>query len=111
MNTDEDEYVSVAKVGDIPENGQRVLNLGGRPVLLCHSKGEYFAVENMCTHEYTPLQGGTMSQCVIVCPLHGAEFDLRTGRALTAPAYDPLSTYPVRINGDMIEVGRTPNPI
>ena len=106
---DEDEFVSVAKVGDIPENGQRVLTIGGRSVLLCRSKGEYFAVDNMCTHEYTPLQGGTMAQCVIVCPLHGAEFDLRTGAPLGPPAYDPLSTYPVRINGETIEVGLTPN--
>ena len=103
------DFVHAAKVGDIAENGQKVLSHDGRSVLLCRSQGEYFAIENMCTHEFSPLQGGTIAQCMIACPLHGAQFDLRTGAAMGAPAYDPLTTYPVRINGEVIELGKIRN--
>jgi len=104
-----DEFISVAKLGEIGENGQRVLSIGGRSILLCRSNGEYFAIDNMCTHEFSPLQGGMVGECMIVCPLHGAEFDLRTGDVISGPTYDPIATYPVRISGDSIEVGLTPN--
>ncbi len=97
-------YVAVAKLSELTESGQKVVSFNGKSVLLCRSQGECFAVENLCSHEFTPLQGGTMAGGVIVCPLHGAEFDLRTGAALGPPAYDPLRVFAVRIAGDSIEI-------
>jgi len=105
------EFITVARVNELSENGQKSLMIQGQPVLLCRLDGEYFAIENRCSHELTPLQGGSMAQCIIICPLHGAEFDMRTGESLGPPAFDPIYTYAVRVVGDAIEVSQKPKAL
>ena len=107
----EKEFVAVARDGDLMENGQKVVAVAGKSVLLCRSAGQIFAVENMCSHEFQPLQGGTLAHCILSCPLHGAEFDLKTGEPLGPPAFDPLLTFPIRVRDGMIEVRKTPNSL
>ena len=60
-------------------------------------EGKFYAIEDVCTHDGGILTGGPISGCIITCPRHGATFDIRTGAALTAPAYEPTATFPVRI--------------
>ena len=76
----------------------------GVPVLLCNVDGEIYAVEDVCTHDGGELDGGELDGCRIMCPRHGAFFDVTNGKALTLPAVSPLPTYAVTIEGDDISV-------
>jgi len=74
---------------------------GRRMIAVARSGDEYFAVEDICTHDGAELTGGTIEGTEIVCPRHGARFCLRTGQALTPPAYEPIRVFETKI-----EVGR-----
>jgi 3-phenylpropionate/trans-cinnamate dioxygenase ferredoxin subunit len=76
----------------------------GVPVLLCNVAGELFAVEDVCTHDGAALDAAELDGCRIMCPRHGALFDVTTGKALTLPAVAPLPTYPVRVDGDDVSI-------
>jgi 3-phenylpropionate/trans-cinnamate dioxygenase ferredoxin component len=101
-------FERVARADELAENAQRIITVGGRRLLLCRSDGQYFAVENRCTHDNEQLLGGLIRKCSIVCPMHGARFSLKNGRPFGPPAFEPLSTYPVRIVDEHIEVGTEP---
>ena len=66
--------------------------------------GTLYAIEDICTHDGGPLVEGELDGYEIECPRHGARFDIRTGRALRMPAFEPIETYEVRIEGDEILV-------
>ena len=94
----------VCTVHDLPPGGCFRGDAGGEDVLLVNVDGELFAVSNICTHDYAELSEGTLEGNEIVCPLHDAHFDVRTGEALTPPAYEPVDTFPVRVVDDNVEV-------
>ena len=94
----------VAKRADVPEGKALRVVAGGIEVLLCNAGGTIYAVEDVCTHDGAPLDQGELEGCRIICPRHGANFDVRTGEALTLPAVLPLPTYSVRIEGDDVYV-------
>jgi 3-phenylpropionate/trans-cinnamate dioxygenase ferredoxin subunit len=71
-------------------------------VLRCGT--QLYAIEDRCTHDGEPLSGAEVEECQIVCPRHGARFCLRTGEALTPPAYEPVRTFPVRERDGRIEI-------
>lgn len=77
---------------------------GGRSIAVYDCDGELFATDNICTHAYACLSDGWLDGTTIECPLHAARFDVRTGQVLDPPATEDLKTYPVRQNGDAIEV-------
>jgi len=76
----------------------------GVGVLLCNVDGELYAVEDVCTHDGGALDAGELDGCRVMCPRHGALFDVTTGKALTLPAVTPLPTYPVHVVGDDVSV-------
>ena len=84
----------------------RCFTLGGAAVLLCHTRDGVHAVENICTHAYARLDEGRLRGHRLICPLHGASFDVRTGAVLGAPATSPLPRYDVRIVEGVILVQR-----
>jgi 3-phenylpropionate/trans-cinnamate dioxygenase ferredoxin subunit len=94
----------VAKKSDIPEGRALRVVVDGLEVLVCNAEGSFYAVEDVCTHDGAPLDQGHLEGWRIICPRHGANFDVRTGEALTLPAVMPLPTYPVRIEGDDVYV-------
>lgn len=98
------EWVDVAKVADFPSGTRRTLEVEGVAVIVFSLNGEYFAIEDVCTHDYSSLDDGELDGEQIVCPRHGARFNVRTGEALTAPAYEAIPTFPVRIEGEMVQV-------
>ena len=109
MSTSEDgEYLTVAKTTDLGEDAHKLISIGGRKVLLCRSENQYFAVQNTCTHDMEPLTGGAIRKCTIVCPMHGARFSLKSGQPFGPPAFEPLDTYEVRIEGELIQVWSKP---
>jgi 3-phenylpropionate/trans-cinnamate dioxygenase ferredoxin subunit len=97
------EWVKVGEVGR-PEPGQvKVIMPRGERIALANVDGEYFAVDDVCTHDFGPLDQGEVFGYQIECPRHGARFDLRTGRP-TMPAVLPVKTYPVRVVGNDIQI-------
>lgn len=94
----------VAKLEEIPEGKTLRVVVDGVEVLLCRCEGGVYAVEDVCTHDGAPLDQGELEGCRIVCPRHGANFDARTGEALTLPAVVGLPTFPVTVKGDDVYV-------
>jgi 3-phenylpropionate/trans-cinnamate dioxygenase ferredoxin component len=95
---------NVAKVSEIaPETTKRVV-ADGCEMLLCNVGGAIYAIEDVCTHDGGPLDQGELEGECVVCPRHGATFDVRTGDALTLPAVLPLMTFEVTVEGDDIFV-------
>jgi nitrite reductase/ring-hydroxylating ferredoxin subunit len=95
-------YHLVASREDLPPKKTHCVTLLGREILLCHTPEGIFAVDNLCTHAAEKLQNGRLKGCKILCPLHGAAFDVRDGTALSRPAVTALASYPVKIEGDDI---------
>ena len=93
-----------AQLGEIPPGTTKRVEVDGTPVLLCNCDGEIYAIEDVCTHDGGALDQGELLDCKIMCPRHGALFDVRTGAALTLPAVVPLPTYAVRIDGEDVYV-------
>lgn len=94
----------VATLRDVPEGKTHRVIADGVEVLLCNVGGNIFAIEDVCTHDGAPLDQGELQGERIICPRHGAIFDVRTGAVLALPAVIPLPTFPVRIDGDEIYV-------
>lgn len=95
---------AVAKKSSIAPGRTMRVNVDGNDILLCNVDGSIYAIEDVCTHDGAPLDQGELEDCRIVCPRHGANFDVRTGEALTLPAVIPVGTYEVRVDGDDIFV-------
>lgn len=89
---------------DLPPGEFTRVMLGETPVCVANIDGELYAVHDTCTHAAIPLSDGCLEGRQIVCPWHGAMFDLKTGRATCGPAVDALQTYPVTREGDTITV-------
>ena len=98
-------YVKAAKTGDmLPGESKSVTLEKGEHVLICNVGGTFYAVVDACTHDGGMLGFGTLEGKVVTCPRHGAKFDVTTGRVVELPARAPLRTYPLRVQGDDIEI-------
>jgi 3-phenylpropionate/trans-cinnamate dioxygenase ferredoxin subunit len=98
--------IVVAALEEVPPGTMRLVEYESLRVGVFNCGGELFAIEDRCTHDDGPLCDGFWepSTCTIECPRHGASFDLRTGRALTLPAYLPARTFPVRVEGGVVSL-------
>lgn len=99
-----DSFQAVARVSEIPKKQCRRFEVGDGAVLVAHTRDGFYAVDDLCTHAEASLSHGRLKGCRIVCPLHGAAFDLRDGRVLRGPASVPVRSYPVRVVGDRLEL-------
>jgi 3-phenylpropionate/trans-cinnamate dioxygenase ferredoxin component len=80
----------------------KTIAVGRRTIAVVRSGEAFFAIEDLCTHDGAPLTGGEIEGDEIICPRHGARFCLRTGEALTPPAYEPVSVFATKIeNGHL----------
>ena len=93
------EFVPVAGVDDIAEGTVQSFVVGDEEVAVARCDGGFYAFTNICSHAHAYLAEGEVDtdECVIECPLHGARFDLETGRVRALPATEPIRTFPVRI--------------
>lgn len=80
------------------------VDVDGLALLVVRCDSELYAIEDRCTHDGEALGGAEVESCQIVCPRHGARFCVRTGEALTPPAYEPLRTFKVRLENGRILV-------
>ncbi len=98
-------FYEVGKVDELPEGERLFVGIGDQHIAVFNVNGEYAAIRDVCTHDDGTLGEGDLEGFEIVCPRHGARFDIRTGKALTLPAVDDTEAFPVRVVGDAIEVG------
>jgi 3-phenylpropionate/trans-cinnamate dioxygenase ferredoxin component len=98
------EWVDVAKVEDFPPGTIRTVEIEGTPIAVFNLNGHHYAIEDVCTHEAETLSDGEVEGEEIVCPRHGAHFSILTGAALSPPAYEPVTTFPVQVEGGMVMV-------
>jgi 3-phenylpropionate/trans-cinnamate dioxygenase ferredoxin subunit len=108
------DYDFVAKTDEVPVGTYRCFDVDGRKILVAHLDDGFHAVENRCTHAGQSFDGSPLLKGgLIVCPLHGARFDLRTGAPRTAPAFLKLPVYPVRVaDGSIaVKVPKRPPPL
>lgn len=96
--------IRVADKKDLSPGQILKIEAGDEIILVCQNSGRYQAVSGICPHQYWPLDEGYVIGSRIVCPLHGSEFDLDTGRCLRLPASSPLKTYQVVEMGDELYV-------
>lgn len=95
-------WVDVGEASAVTESDALSAEVDGYAVLVVRCAGALHAFEDRCTHDGEPLAGGEVGGCEIVCPRHGSRFDVRSGEALTPPAYEPLRTFPVRIEAGRV---------
>ncbi len=91
------DWVDVAQANEIGHGEYRVVDVEDVDVVVFNLDGEFYALEDVCTHDGAELSGGSIEDDCIVCPRHGARFCIKTGEALTPPAYEPTETFPVRV--------------
>jgi 3-phenylpropionate/trans-cinnamate dioxygenase ferredoxin subunit len=99
------EFYAVASVDELPDNERIYLEIGDLYLIVFNIAGVYFAIADLCSHDEEPLDAGELDGHAVVCPRHGARFDVRTGQALTPPAVEAIPSYPVRVRSGIIEVG------
>lgn len=97
-------WLSVAAADEIQAGNFIQVDTGTLYILICNVNGQLYAIEDQCTHDGSSMATGCLEGDQIICPRHGARFCLRSGAALTPPAYDAVQTFPVRINANQIEV-------
>ncbi len=98
------DFVPVAKVSEIPDPGRQLVEIDDRLVVVFHVAGNFYALDDVCTHDGGPLGEGELVGLAVACPRHGARFDMRDGRALSMPATKPTVAHEVRVDGDRILV-------
>jgi 3-phenylpropionate/trans-cinnamate dioxygenase ferredoxin component len=100
------EIVDICTLEELQPGEMRLVEQDGLEIGVFNCAGTVYAIEDRCSHDDGPLVEGILDQeaCTIECPRHGALFDLKTGKPLTLPAYQPVDTFPVIIDNDMIKL-------
>jgi 3-phenylpropionate/trans-cinnamate dioxygenase ferredoxin subunit len=105
QQTENVEFVEIAPASELP-NGERLfLEVGGKSIVIFNMAGQFFAIGDICSHDQGPVGEGDIEGFNIVCPRHGGEFDIRTGKAMQLPVVEDIPAYPVRVAEGMIQVG------
>ena len=99
------DYVEIAAEADLA-NGQRLfIEIDDLSIVVFNIAGKLFAIGDVCSHDNGPLGDGEIEGNEIICPRHGARFDIRNGKVRSLPAVEDIPAYPVRVVNGMIEVG------
>ena len=98
--------IEVCRVDELPPGRMKLVPAGSITLGVYNCNGEYYALEDRCSHDDGPLVEGDWEPeaGVVICPRHGATFDICTGRALTLPAYLPVDTFPVHVEDGIVKV-------
>ena len=99
------QWRDVASLADFESADRKVVEVDeDEQICLIRKDGEFYAISAWCSHEKALVALGEIEGYEIVCPLHGARFDIRTGRHLSMPAVRPIASYPVKVEGDRVWV-------
>jgi 3-phenylpropionate/trans-cinnamate dioxygenase ferredoxin component len=101
-----DGFVPVAKTSDVAPGGMTVVAVDRERIMLANVDGQFYALRDMCGHRNAPLSRGRLDGHVVECPLHFAQFDVRTGKLVDGPISADVPAYEVRVEGDTILLRR-----
>ena len=99
------EYVDIAPASELPSGERLFVEIEGTPIVIFNIAGQFYAIADVCSHDDGPVGEGDLEGYCIVCPRHGAEFDVRTGKVISMPAVVDIPAYPVRVVDGMIQIG------
>ena len=100
------ETIEVCRVSELPSGAVRLVEWRDLEIGVFNCAGQVYAIEDRGSHDDGPLVEGELDEqtCTIECPRHGSKFDLKTGRPKSLPAYEPVDTFPVIIDEEMIKL-------
>lgn len=105
LDPEECEFIEIASVDEI-SNGERLfVEIDEEYLVVFNVAGDYYAIADLCSHDDGPLGDGELQGHQVICPRHGARFDIRSGEVLTLPAVEDIPAYPVRVRDGRVEVG------
>jgi nitrite reductase/ring-hydroxylating ferredoxin subunit len=96
--------IEVAKTNEIEPGEGKLIEVEGNEIALFNCDGSYYAIDNECTHLGGPLCEGDLEGDRVICPWHGAEFDVKTGNVLGPPAEESVKSYKVQVDSDSIKI-------
>ncbi len=105
MSGEAPRFVRVGRVTDVPPGRPEVFDVEDRKIAVFRLESGYHAIDDICTHDGGPLADGEVEGDQVICPRHGARFSIVTGAALSFPAVTPVTSYPVRVEGEELLVG------
>ena len=98
------DWVDVAKDGEMEEGHSRVVDVDDTMIAVFFRDSQYYAIQDLCTHDGGELASGEVEGDEVICPRHGARFCIKDGKALSAPAYEDVETFPTRVENGMVQV-------
>jgi nitrite reductase/ring-hydroxylating ferredoxin subunit len=102
----EEGFVAVANVADVPPGTMTFIAVERERIVLAHVEGSFYALRDVCGHRNAPLSRGRLEGCIVECPLHFAQFDIRTGKFVDGPYSADVPAYEVRVDGDTVYLKR-----
>lgn len=98
-------YLEIAPESELPNGERMFVDIGDTPIVIFNIAGKLYAIGDVCTHDDGPLGDGDIEGFNVICPRHGAEFDVRTGKVTSMPAVVDIPAYPVRVVDGVIVIG------
>jgi len=98
-------FVEIAPASELPAGERMFVTFEDRSIVIFNIGGNLYAIADLCSHDNGPLGDGDLEGDEVICPRHGARFDIRTGKTMGLPAVVDIPAYPVRVVKGMIEVG------
>lgn len=97
-------WINVAPLSEFPMGSRRTIDVDGKAIIIFNHEGNFFAIEDRCSHDDSPLHEGEIEGDEIICPWHGARFCIKTGKVTEPPAYEDIESYETRINDNMLQI-------
>lgn len=97
-------WVNVCTIDEISIGHPMHIHVDGTDIVVFKLDDGFYAIENVCTHDGGELMGGCIDNDIVICPRHGARFSIKTGEALSAPAYEATAKFPVQVENDIVQV-------
>ena len=105
------EFHKIARTDEVTPGEIKQYSVEDRPVALCNVAGEFYAFEDICTHQFTYLSEGELAGDQVKCPLHGARFDVKSGAAVSLPAVKPVPTHKIKVEDGNVYVALNPKRV
>lgn len=99
------DYLEIAPASELPNGERMFVEIGDLPIVIFNTGGQLFAIGDVCSHDDGPLGDGDIEDFNVICPRHGARFDVRTGKVTSMPAVEDIPAYPVQIRDGIIFLG------
>ena len=99
------DFLEIAPDSELPNGERMFVDVGDAPIVIFKIAGQFFAIGDVCSHDDGPLGDGDVEEYNVVCPRHGAQFDVRSGKVLSMPAAVDIPAYPVQVRDGKIFIG------